>query len=173
MRKNTRILAVALAALALAGLPRTATAQLETDNVEKAKTFLTNEAKGSLGFIQTGCTYKGVSVRDVMRNQDGSFKITMRYDWSGLDNGNDYSEIHYAFSTTGRLTDLQVGPTTASVFTPYSVADIGINLLRDALVKDVQKMPADDPIRRAIEPLIRGANARTIHLLTLKLRQPR
>jgi hypothetical protein len=173
MKKNATLLSAVFALAALVALPRSAAAQYGTDHVTNAQNFLRNEARGALGFIQAGCTLKGVNADAVTRNADGTFKVSVRYAWSGLDNGNDYTDIHYKFDVLGRLNGLEVGDTSAIVFTPYSVADLGIQVLRDALLKDLRRLPADDPIRLALEPLVRSANARTLHLLTLRYRQPR
>jgi hypothetical protein len=171
MKKNAKVLCVVLALLALGVLAGSAAAQFGTDHAARAQGFLRNEAKNSLGFIQMGCTLKGVNADYIKREPDGSFTIGVRYGWSGLDNGNDHSDVYYKFNSNGRLIGLDVGETTAVVFTPYSVADGVIQLLRDALSKELQN--ADMATRQLFEPLVRQANARNIHLLTLRLRQPR
>jgi hypothetical protein len=171
MLTNRKVLWGILALLALGALPRRAAAQFETDHVARAQGFLRSQAKNSLGFIQMGCTLKGVNTDHVKRHADGTFTVGVRYGWSGLDNGNDHTDVYYTFNARGRLTGLQVGDTTAIVFTPYSVADGVIQVLRDALQKELQN--ADEATRNLFGPLLRQANAQTIHRLTLQLQQSR
>ncbi len=163
----------ALAVLALAGLPRPAAAQLGTDHQANAKAFLQdfNRARGSLGLIQYGCKLKGVSCPRVDPRLDGGFNVTTRYDWSGLDNGNDYTEIVYEFNNLGRLTGLQVSRTSAVVFRPFTVADGVLQLIGEGIRQ--QMRDASPEARNFADQLIRQANARGLHLLLLQIQQPR
>jgi hypothetical protein len=172
MRKNVKVLGI-VAVLALAGLPRPAAAQFGTDHQGNAKAFLqdVNRARASLRLIQFGCTLKGVSCPRVDPRLDGGFNVTTRYDWSGLDNGNDYTEIIYEFNNQGRLTGLQVGKTSAVVFPPFSVANGVLQLLGDAIRQ--QMRDASPEARNFADQLIRQANARALHLLVMQIQQPR
>jgi hypothetical protein len=49
-----------------------------------------------------GCTLKGVNADTATRNRGGTFTISVRYAWSGPDNGNDHTDIHYKFSANCR-----------------------------------------------------------------------
>jgi hypothetical protein len=172
MRKNVKVLWV-VALLALAGLPRPAAAQLGTDHQGNAKAYLQdfNRARASLRLIQFGCTLKRVSCAEPQAVLGGGFTVTARYAWSGLDNGNDYTDIVYEFNNQGRLTGLQVGKTSATVFRPFSVANGVLQLLGDGIRE--QMRDASPEARNVADLLIRQANARSLHLLVMQIQQPR
>jgi hypothetical protein len=172
MKKNVRLLSVVLALLAVGGLPGSAAA-FGTDPIAKARTFLKNEAGSSLVLVQALCTLNAANTDTVTLGQNGAFTVTVRYHWSGPDNSKHYTDIHYNFNGSGRLTGLDTGKTSAKTFLPFSVADFGIELLRSALLEELQNLDANDPFRLAVEPYVRQANARSIHLWTLQMRQPR
>jgi hypothetical protein len=172
MRKNAKVLWL-VAVVALAGLPRSAAAQFGTDPQAKATAYLGdfNRARVSLRLIQFGCTLKGVSCTRVDARFGGGFNVTTRYDWSGLDNGKDYTEIVYEFNNQGRLTGLQVGNTTATVFRPFTVADGVLQLLGDGIRQQLRDSSPE--VRNFADQLIRQANARALHLLVMQNQQPR
>ena len=177
MMKNCKVLWGVLALLALGTLPRNVAAggvppaqplggQATAAHITKAQTVLRNQARGSLFFIQMGCTLKGVNTDYLKRHPDGGFTVGVRYGWSGLDNGNDYTDIYYKFDANGRLMSSQVGATSAIIFTPFSVANGAIQALRDAIRNELQNAP--QAIRAIAEQYLNPANSRGIHEVILK-----
>ena len=172
MKKNLMCLAAVLGLLVLVALPGSAAAQTSAadpptgqaataESIMKAQDLLSSRAKNSLALIQMGCTLKGVNAKTVTRHADGTFTISVRYHWSGLDNGQDHTDIHYKFTGNGRLADVNVGGTTAIIFTPFSVANRTIEVLWDAIRDSLRDAP--QRIRDLAEQYLRDANARGLH----------
>jgi hypothetical protein len=179
VKKNAKFLSAVFGLMVLLALPRSVTAQTppaqplsgqaSAATVTNAQTFLRDQAKGSLLLIQFGCTLKGVNADYVKHYPDGTFTVGVRYGWSGLDNGNDHTDIYYTFDANGRLKSSKVGSTSAIIFTPFSVVNRAADVLRDEIRKVLRDAPVT--IRKLAEQFVLQQNAQSLHELILRYQQ--
>jgi hypothetical protein len=168
-----------LLALCLAFLARGPVSAADKDKVDAAKRFLSNtdRAKAALFFAHPTATYNQVDVEKVSDVVDrasrpipGAFAVTVRYTWKSLFDDANTSDLIFFFNARGRLTEIQLGPTT-SFFKQFTGSDIVLNAIKDELEKKIDEWK-DADARRTARTLIRAADTRGLLTLMLQMDQP-